>query len=1723
ALRTVIDGATGEPVGSVLEDWSNSLEIVDLTNTPDGNAAAQVKARAFMERGFDLSCDPSLRAQVSSWDSDRHLLTLVAHHGACDGSSLAVMWSELAALYHSAISDAPSSLASLPWQYSDYAAWHRDWLEGSSVLAGDIDYWRGHLTGAPSCLNLPLDGARSADRERRAGILEFSLDTALSNRLVKRAREHGMTEFGLVLGVYGLLLSWLSRDDRVVIGTPVAGRDAPGSENLIGFFVNTLALCLEIPGCRTVGDLLTEARDVVRDGLEHQQAPFERVVEALDIERSLAHTPVFQTMFTWQIQEMGQFTRGALTTSPADVWMDRAKFDLTLAMMPGADGTIRGGIGYDADLFGEERVASWRDLFVDLLAQVVDGASDKPLSPPVLLPSRFLELDGPPLSKSEGLPQTHVLADAKFTAQTSDSAVFLPLLTAQREMLTGHLIDPTGILYNVVKYIEIEGEFDVDVFAEAIRRFVATIETLRSRIDQDASGGYIQRIETIDNYQIPLIDLSEAADPIAEADEIFQGMLAEPFDLYEEPLFRWAVIRISPEQHYWAQAYQHIIMDGWSDILTTRLIATLYGFLLSDKSSSINVEDLLPETRGKLSSLIEAENTYRSSERFIEDRAFWLDQAADCDPAPHWPALGTSGQLFPRSSAIIDAELTSRLHARATACGRSVNALFFAASALLDAHQTRKKHSVIGLPVRGRPSKAVRDVLGPAINNISLRVNFENEMTIGDLFDHVDTQLRDILSHQGYRQADLRADLRHLPSTPNLFTLNVNVMIFDYRLRFGEALSNTHILWTGPVKDLVLTIYDQNDRSELRFDLEGNKDLYSTDDLAAYLSRLTGLLDQISALPLDTPISTLSLVSAQEAERIAGFQGPVHEVEGAVIPDLLTAQALRTPDADGLVFEGTTLSYGELASRSNQLARYLVAQGAGPDKIVAIALDRSLEMVVSILGVLQSGAAYLPLDPALPAARLDYMLADSDAKLVITMTVHSSGLTTGSAKRQLICLGDTEIQAALAAQDDAPLSNRDRRAPLHPDHLAYLIYTSGSTGLPKGAGNTHRGAVNLMMAQADGYQINAAARVLQYASQVFDVSVADILTTLSTGAALVITDEMSRGDPLRLAALIQKENVSHAELPPALVDSLEEKHLEPLKVLIVSGENCPPQVVARFAAGCRMINSYGPTEVAVTTSNTADLDPTRDAEPSGPPIGSPIWNTSIHIFDGSLRQVPVGVWGELYIAGAGLARGYWGRAGLTSERFIANPLGPSGSRMYRSGDLGRWRTDGVLEFGGRADDQVKIRGFRIELGEIEASLMALDGVSQAAVVLCEVAGEQRLVAYVVGGDVPPASDLRAALGAVLPDYMVPSAFMVLEALPLTTSGKLDRRALPRPEITGVSEYVAPSTAEEILLCRLYGELTGADQVSVDDNFFALGGHSLLAMRLVVRLREELGVEVPLRAVFAEASPRALAQVITDGSSNQNTPLLPLQTEGRQLPLFCIHPAGGLVLVYETLVAGIGPNIPLYGLQARGLENDDPPHRSVSEMAACYLEAIQRFQPNGPYRLLGWSFGGMVAHEMARQLEAVGQTVELLALLDSRLHLSEKEVALSVGFDAIVDAAALMGADIADLPRNRALAAIVAAGKQQGIIPADMELVWAERIVTMIDHATDLMAVHQATPVDAPTVYYRARDNLDDGTVQNARALIATSFDIVDIDAKHAEMMQTGPAAEIGADLRRRLS
>jgi amino acid adenylation domain-containing protein len=627
--------------------------------------------------------------------------------------------------------------------------------------------------------------------------------------------------------------------------------------------------------------------------------------------------------------------------------------------------------------------------------------------------------------------------------------------------------------------------------------------------------------------------------------------------------------------------------------------------------------------------------------------------------------------------------------------------------------------------------------------------------------------------------------------------------------------------------------------------LEYATDLFDRASVAALADRFVRLLEAAVAEP-ERAIGSLDILSAEERHTILrAWNDTARAIPSATLPQLFEAQVDKSPDAIAVVFEDQTLTYGALDARANQLAHHLRDLGVGPETVVGLCVKRSPEMIIGLIGILKAGGVYLPLDPDYPQDRLAFMLADAGAPVLVTQSA------------LLERLGAHGARTVRLDADWPTIAQQPTRAPagaLDPRNTAYVIYTSGSTGTPKGVAVTHAGIPNLAAAEIDWLAITSASRVLQFAPLNFDAAIWEISAALASGAALILTNAERSGDGL--SRLICEEGVTHATLPPAVVADLSEEL--PLETLIVAGESCPPDMAARWSAGRRMINAYGPTETTVCATMSEPL-----IGGSNPPIGRPIWNTRVYVLDDGLEPVPAGVAGELYIAGAGLARGYLHRPGLTGERFVADPFGPAGSRMYRTGDLARWRAEGVLDFLGRADQQVKIRGFRVEPGEIEATLLHHPAVAQCAVIAREdQPGHKRLVAYVVAtaDHVPDAAALRAHVGRSLPDHMVPAAFVVLDRLPLTPNGKLDRRALPAPEFTPTVRR-EPRTPQEEMLCALFAEVLGLERVGIDDNFFALGGHSLLATRLISRIRATLDVEIAIRSLFEAPTVEALAKCL----------------------------------------------------------------------------------------------------------------------------------------------------------------------------------------------------------------------------------------------------------------------
>jgi len=816
------------------------------------------------------------------------------------------------------------------------------------------------------------------------------------------------------------------------------------------------------------------------------------------------------------------------------------------------------------------------------------------------------------------------------------------------------------------------------------------------------------------------------------------------------------------------------------------------------------------------------------------------------------------------------------------------------------------------------------------------------------------------------------------------------------------------------------------------------------------LAHFQSLLEAMVARP-EQRLSDLALLTdAERQQLLVEFNDTKTDYpKDKCLHQWVEEQAQRTPDTVAVVGEGEQLTYGELNRRANQWGHRLRKLGVGPEGLVAVCAERSVDMVVGLLGILKAGGAYVPIDPGYPRQRVAVMLEDAEPAVLLTQE-HLVDILPAH-RIPTLCL-DRDWHTLIGE----PTSN----LPVHATGTdqAYVIYTSGSTGKPKGVPNVHEGIVNRLLWMQDAYRLDGSDSVLQKTPYSFDVSVWEFFWPLMAGARLVVARPEGHKDPTYLVNLIIEQKITTIHFVPSMLRIfLETEGVEQCKSLrrvFCSGEALPFELQTRFfqRLGAELHNLYGPTEAAVDVSS---WQCTPDTALSMVPIGKPIWNTQLYILDKHLQPVPIGVAGELHIGGVNLARGYLKQPELTAQAFIPDPFGrEAGARLYKTGDLARFLSDGNIEYLGRLDHQVKIRGLRIELGEIETALMACPGVKACVVLAREDApGDHRLVAYVVAESTPDA--LRRILKDTLPDHLVPAVFVLLDRLPLLSNGKIDRRALPapdrsRPELE--KAFIAPRDDLELRLAQIWEEVLGVRSVGVRDNFFELGGHSLLAIRLFALIEKRLGKTLPLTAVFQGATVEHLAGVLRHRATpGPQSSLVAIQPGGSKRPLFLVHPAGGHVFPYVHLAQLLGPDQPCYGLQARGLEDGQDPHTRIEDMATHYIQALQAVQPTGPYLLGGWSMGGVIAFEMAQQLHAQGQQVALLALLDGRIP-THNETFPEENAEAISLVERYFGISfapmepLATLSNDGQLAFVLEQAKSAGLVPAELDVSQARRFV-----------------------------------------------------------------------------
>ncbi|WP_230592596.1 amino acid adenylation domain-containing protein [Rhodococcoides fascians] len=1307
----------------------------------------------------------------------------------------------------------------------------------------------------------------------------------------------------------------------------------------------------------------------------------------------------------------------------------------------------------------------------------------------------------------------------------------VPLSPAQQRMWFLNRFDTASAMNNVPVALALTGALDVDAMRAAIDDVIARHESLRTVYPELDGTGFQQILD------VSVVDVAMEVVPASResAREAVGEFLSRGFDVTTEIPFRVRLFEItdpdsSEPEFVLAFVAHHISADGLSmgplsrDVMTA-YVARAAGDTPNWPPLAVQYADYTLWQREMLGS--EDDPNSLVSKQI----AFWEAALAGTQEQLQLPwnrprprvASGRGGL----TQFAVEPETYERIVELAHRHDATPFMVVHAALAVVLARLSGSPDVAVGAPVGGRGDAGLDDLVGMFVNTVILRTRVDGDRSIAQLLDQVRISDMDAFENAEVPFERLvevldpvRSQSRHPLVQVALFFQNFSEGTFELPgltvSRFGAAAFSAKF-------DLQITVTES--AGGLGGELLYATDLFDEGTVVAFGERLVALLDAVTENP-EAPIGDHEILPENERYRILQQWNDTHHADvpdDELLLDGFDRQVAATPDAVAVVFGDDVLTYAQFSARVDAVAQRLHQDGSGPGALVGLAMKRSIELVVGMYAVLRTGAAYVPLDPDQPIERNDHILSTADPMVVLS-----------TSRDEFATTSDVPVLPIDGVEriDAVPTFGRS-----HSADLAYVLFTSGSTGRPKGVAVEHRAIVNQMVWMAEEYGLDESDVYLQKTATTFDVSLWGFFLPLRTGGQLIIAPPGAQREVDVVGDLISRHRVTVTDFVPSMLtvfaESVAAEAISTLRHVFVIGEALPSRTVAacRGVSNARVHNLYGPTEAAVSVTYRDVSDDAADlvaASGDGSvSIGVPEWNTAVRVLDSRLHPVPAGVPGELYLAGVQLARGYVARPDLTSERFVADPFGSAGDRMYRTGDLVRWSMlgDGRIEYIGRTDFQVKFRGQRIELGEIETALTSLSGVGQAVVVVSGSVAGDLLAAYLVpvADAVLDTEDIRTRLGSLVPSYMVPSAFVVLQSLPLNPAGKLDRRALPDP-VFEAREFRSPATAVEEAVASVFADVLGVERVGSDDDFFSLGGNSLSAMKLVSRLGRSLeGVTVPVSWLFSDSSVAALASRI-DAARRSDTPIaeetgLDTVVElrgGSGTPLFCVHPIVGLSWAFGGLAPYVDSTRPLYGLQSPVLAGDPMP-ASIDEWASIFVDRIREIQPSGPYHLLGWSMGGVIAHAVAVQLRGLGETVSTLAMMDSFVlsrttHLVERtvtagEVLGGLGIDSEHDS------DVSELTVDSAMALL-------STMPAPFDALSRERvqgIVDGIERSAAMLQAHEPERFDGELLYFASV--VDDPTGVAGASTWTEFIDgkptVTQVHSTHWQMASASALAEIG--------
>lgn len=1402
-----------------VERWE--LPMTDLTHLKSDAAAQETEVTRLVsedaEKPFNLLTDWLFRTSLAKLEDEHYVLMVCLHHICSDGWSIGVLINEVTQIYDALVAGQESPLADLPIQYADFAAWQREWMQGG-VLDEQLSYWKQRLKGAPDVLRLPTDRPRPEKQTFNGAHFPVEFSEELTKNINQFCKQYDVTPFVLMLSAYQLLLSRYCNQQDVCVGIPIANRNRAEIEGLIGFFINGLVIRTDLSRNSSVEQLLYQVKDHALGAFAHQDMPLDVLVDALQMERSSETSPGAQVAFAWQNTPQDDLS-AALTgvrIEPVARKHQTAKYELTM-LMAEYDSHVSGVAEYNTDLFDENTIAK----MMQHLTRIVE----------IMVTHPEKHIDNIAFETEAEL--------YKYFNKDPETCQVLRLSTMQRDMYLDSLVSEEFTQNSIGYYVELKAAVDVELWKSMLQQYSDAQSLLRVDVEpcdepyMDVAYQIIDRNKPID---FEFVDLSDRGYAFEDFYDVCVEYVYKRIELGEDSLLKHYLFKAAEDRFYALITGHHLMLDGVGFSTFIELAPRYYDQL----SKGLELEfaaDVFP--------------SYISLNRDTFDtqdvRGFWEDrcknvEALDFSVAPGMKATTDEERLVSKGGKNLeirkqlDYDTWVAVQKYCKSVRTSPAVLFKCLYALAVKVYCRAENDfTVGEFVSGRTKEHLTTLgcyfhLVPGVYPLE---QLNGDQTLVELFKFSRANKKALAENENISNL---LQQQMLPQSRTSFTYNFYHFLPTIEFQ-GEYARSQHLVpdLLGPTQ-LVVSTKDENLDLVLSFNPEVFSDLRLID-------RLEYLAQQVVA-GAET-IGELEFVFPEEKEQqIAQWQGENKSsaTENETVLDWIAKQVESVGDSTAVKFKQESLSYSELDEKSNQLAHYLMKAGVTQGARVAVCLDRSLEMMVAVLGVLKTGAAYIPLDSNYPSERLNFIIEDSEAPILVTQQCVKEKLT--SFNGESVCL---DTQWAQVAEQPTTAPN----VRVSPEDIIYLIYTSGSTGKPKAAAVRHSGEVNLLSWYINELDISAADNSLLVSAFGFDLTQKNLFAVLAQGGTLVIPD-MQEYDPELIAEAVASEKITLINCAPSAVYPLvgedqsesELARLASLRYMILGGEPIRLENLTnwlnRSDHNCVVVNSYGPTECTDVVA-FHKVDPAKDQAVL--PIGRPIPNTQLYIINDDDQLVPPGVTGELCVAGICVGAGYLNRDTLNQKAFVNSPFGEG--KLYRTGDIARYLSDGSIEYIGRKDFQVKMRGLRIELGEIEFALRQQVGVKDSLVTL----KDDNLVAYVVTDTQFDTNQWKTGIRGYLPDYMIPSHLVALDSWPLTPNGKIDRNALPVPGGSQQQEFVAPRNEDEEKLARIWCDVLGVEKVGIHDNFFDLGGHSLLAARAAAKFRKEFEIDIPLRSLF----------------------------------------------------------------------------------------------------------------------------------------------------------------------------------------------------------------------------------------------------------------------------------